>query len=106
MIHRLLTCDTTSRARAGRKDRSVSRFQNADDVCDVSRLQIANQRLGARGDDVLRLLRLADDSDHLVTARRQQMLQTQCDLTMPAGDDYAHASTLRRRNCAAPQSDY
>jgi hypothetical protein len=44
------------------------------------------------------VLRPADDSDHLITAKRQQMLQTQCDLTMPAGDDYAHDSTLRRRN--------
>ncbi len=57
-----------------------------------SRLQIAEDRLGTGRPQIVALLGAADDPRDLVTARGEQSLQPQRDLTMTSSDDNAHVS--------------
>ncbi|GEC04857.1 hypothetical protein SSP24_25120 [Streptomyces spinoverrucosus] len=62
------------------------------DLLDRGRLQVQQDRFGARLPQIVALFGTADDARHLKTTRGEQALQPQRDLSMTSSDDNAHAS--------------
>jgi hypothetical protein len=89
-VHGVLAGRAAARTRACRENGGIGALQMCGDLLDRGRLQIAQDRLGAGRPQIVPVLGSADDARDLVTARGEQALQPQRDLTMTSSDDNAH----------------
>lgn len=73
------------------KTAAPAALKRGGDLLGRGRLQVEKDRFGTGFTQVVALLRSADDARDLVSARRQQPFETECDLTVSSSDDNAHA---------------